>query len=145
MNYEFYEAKWFWGRNYLVPWFDILDEEYQILDGLSWFSWESIRWIVEKLEKVKSWEKIIRGEWMFKWEPFKIEHDFVDMWVDIVWVYAYWPNAEDEKLRNKCVIEWNYSDYYEIIPFEEIEELMKDYLTEIDKWEEKTGREKPGW
>ncbi len=145
MKHEFYEDVWFWWRTYSVPWFDILDKEYKILEHLSWLSWEQVREIVENLEKVKRWEKILRKEWFFKWKPFKIINDYVDLWVDAVWVYAYWPKAEDKALRNKCVIEWNYSDYYKEVPFEEIYTLMKDYLAEIDKWEKRTGMKKPGW
>jgi hypothetical protein len=31
------------------------------------------------------------------------------------------------------------------IPYEDIYNLMKDFLVVIEKWEKKTGKEKPGW
>ncbi|PIE85433.1 hypothetical protein CSA08_02010 [Candidatus Gracilibacteria bacterium] len=145
MKHEFYEDVGFGGRTYSVPGFDILDKEYKILEHLSGLSGEQVREIVENLEKVKRGEKILRKEGFFKGKPFKIINDYVDLGVDAVGVYAYGPKAEDKALRNKCVIEGNYSDYYKEVPFEEIYTLMKDYLAEIDKWEKRTGMKKPGW
>jgi hypothetical protein len=38
-----------------------------------------------------------------------------------------------------------FSDIDIEVPFDEIYSLMKDFLWEIDKWEKKTGKKKPGW
>ena len=141
MKYKFYETKienfpnnekdiieW---KDYYIPTldFEILDKEYEILNSLSWLSWTYIREIVSKMEEVRDWKL-----------------DFYNFWPqDSVLVESIWPTFKNKELRNKCVISKSFEDIEIIVPFSEIYNLMKDYLKEIDKWEEKTGREKPGW
>lgn len=65
--------------------------------------------------------------------------------MDSVIIDVFWGDFENDKYKWKTIISHDNQDIFIEILFDEIYSLMKDYLTEIDKWEKKTGREKPGW
>ena len=129
MKYKFYEE---WGvawYNFELPRIKINEKKYKILEILCSLSWSYIREIVSKMEEVRDWKL-----------------DAYDFWPqDSVIVDVFWDNFENEKYRWKTIISKAFTDIFIEVPLSEIYNLMKDYLKEIDKWEKKTGREKPGW
>ena len=141
MKYEFYEgevAKFPMNKRDIIPWknywikvidFRILNEEYKVLEWLWRLSWPLIRKVVEGLEWVKSWES-----------------NHYNFWTDDgIYIYTRWKNYKD--LEQAWKTYWRKAFTKELVPleFDDIYNLMKDFLTEIDAWEKRTGREKPWW
>lgn len=133
MKYQFYEDKEIMNWVYTVPDFRILDDKYKntYLDHLWAMSWEYIRKIVYNLKEVKKWN--LEYYW------FGSESIGVDVFAQKVitpkfkpyeW-WAYYSKILEKKMNP--------------VPFEDIYNLMKDYLEVIDEWEKRTWMEKPRW
>ena len=130
MKYEFYETtNLFFYKWIPILSMKVLEEEYKVLNSLCSLLWEYVRKIVKKMEEVRDGELNVYNFWP----------------EDSIVVHVAWPSHEVEEYRERALLTKAFSDFEMEIPYDDIYKLMKDYLTEIDKWEKKTGREKPGW
>lgn len=130
MKYIFKEHDWITFYNYKILDLFISWDKYKNLESLWRLSWEYVKQIVAKMNYVKNGELDIYGFWP----------------EDSVYIEAAWPTFRKEEFRNKCYITKAFDREFSLtVEFDEIYNLMKDFLVEIEKWENKTWKEKPGW
>ena len=109
MKYNFLQDNW-WR-----PYFDT-NTRYSMLWEISWIETNYIKKIVQELEEVKSWER----ERMTFWAGNGMTTVFC---------------TSD---NNNAIIFYGDDELLEV-PFEEIYNLMKDWLKYIEEWEKETG------
>lgn len=130
MKYSFSETDGVAWLDYTVPRINISEKKYKKLEIICSLSWEYVKKIVSKMDDVKNGELDIYGFWP----------------EDSVYIEAAWPTFHREEFRNKCYITKAFDREFSMtVEFDEIYNLMKDFLVEIEKWEKKTWKEKPGW
>ncbi len=124
LKYSFWKTEWnedFPSRPYVVV---DMKEIWYFWDEINNLSWNDLRDIVDRLERVKLWTK---NDCLFWWELCDINCR---------------RKAEGEEYipwKITCKLYYDYFDHKSMdIDFEDIYNLMKDWKEYIEKWEKET-------